>query len=247
MKIRFFDMIEEYIKKEKIRAAREVEVFKRGVLEDFASFMDMQKKDVWRIGDITEQNGHDFYNRLKYRSSRKNYTKERIRVVNHFMEFAKKEKWIDERPWTRLFKYEKGGTGHFRISEKDRKRLLLYLESWKPKKLFETRDRAMLMILLSYRLMRTEISGLNVDNYNGKLLEINTPFMWRKKEIKLKKTERSALDSYLAERKMRNEAPDEEALFIGLMRRRIAPDMLNQILKTYLNRPAPNKAVVKEE
>ena len=234
MKIRFFDMIEEYIKKERQRAAHEVEVFKRGVLEDFATCMDIQKKDTWYIKDIKEKDGINYYNHLKYRGKGKDYTEKRIKVVNHFFDFAINNKWIGKRPWTRLFEEKKTGTGHFRVSDKERKKLLGYLETLKPKELFETRDRAMLLILLSYRLRKTEISGLDINNYDNPFLEIKTPFLSRNRKIELKEKERNVLDTYLIERSVRKEAPGEEALFIGFQRRRIAPGMVKQILNDYL-------------
>lgn len=52
----------------------------------------------------------------------------RLKVLSRFMTIALKEGWIKELPWKRLYEHRKGGDGHFRISDKDRERLINYLK-----------------------------------------------------------------------------------------------------------------------
>jgi len=234
IKLRFFDMIALYIDEEKHKAARQIEVSKRGILEAFAFYLD-KRKGLWSITDITEEDGVGYYKHLKYREKGVRQTEKKIKVITHFMEYAVNQDWIEEKPWHHLFE-KRGREGHFRIKEKERTKLLEYLKLWRPNEFFEKRDRAMLLLLLQYKLQKTEISRLNLSDYNGNSLKIQTPFQWRNREIKLNEIEIEAIDEYLNERKVRKEAPYEKALFIGYKRHRIAPGMVKQKLQVYLDR-----------
>jgi len=235
MKLRFQDMIDMYIDSEKERAAHDVEITKRGILEDFGFFIDSIKEKVWKLEDITEEDARKYYQHLKYNESNTGQTERKIRTLGHFMEFGVKMGWIDARPWTRLYEH-KQGKGRVLMKDSIRKRLLEYLRIYKPEDFFKKRDRAMLLLLLEHKLRMTEISRLNTIDYGAGSLRIITHFAWRTKEIELNNAETEALDEYLLDRRKRKEAVDERALFIGFKRRRIAPGMVKNILVVYIDR-----------
>jgi len=255
-------MIESYIENEraKERALSEKKArSKRTVVEEFAFYLDRRfgsaqhrLNGVWKIIDITENDAKKYYKHLKYHETAARQTERKIQILNQFMEFAVQQGWIEKRPWRRLFKPKKGGEGHFRVSEKDRKKLLEYLKLSRPKEFFEMRDRAMLLILLGYRLMKTEVSRINTNDYTGKTacaelvlspvegqgrsIKITSEVKRRDRTIKLKSFETEAIDEYLVERRKRKETLDEKALFVGFQRRRIAPGMVKYITGLYLER-----------
>ena len=243
MKLRFMDMINHYIEREKERLISLAEKEKRPVLEEFAFFLDRRKNPVWRISDITEDDGKAYYasvtlTRLSTGKTREKggvYTaKRRMEVLNHFMSFAQKQGWIEKRPWEHLFERKKGG--RFKLKEVERVKLFNYLKEMKARDFFAMRDKAMLMIYLQQNLYMTEISRLNKADYTGKTLSVKSSCAWRERSIELSGNERQSLDEYLRERERKGEAPDEEALFIGHRRKRITFMMVKYTLETYLER-----------
>ncbi len=240
MKERISDKIHEYMNRMRVKEVhRAIEKIntKRRDLEEFAFFMDRRKgtKRPWELGEITEDDGRAYYRHLKEKD-KSSGVERKVKTVNSFLDFSVKRGWIERRPWGGLYEKREGGEGHFRVSEEERERLLKYLRSWEPGEFFGKRDRTLLILLLRYRLRNTEISGLDLVDYNGKQLEIRTPFRWRNRRIDLKDFEREALDGYLAMRRERKEAPDEPALFIGYKRGRFAPGMVKKILSDYLGK-----------
>jgi site-specific recombinase XerD len=244
MKERIADRIEKYMNdmrvKEVHRAIENINS-RRRVLEEFAFFMDRQKGTgkPWELAEITEEDGRSYYHHIRERGNAATVER-KIKTVNSFLDFSVKRGWIEKRPWEGLYEKRKGGEGHFRITEQERERMLKYLHSRYPKDFFGKRDRALLMILLEYRLRNTEISGLDTGDYQGKSLEIRTHFRWRDRRIELKDSEREALESYLLMRSERNESPEEPALFIGYKRGRLAPGMVKKIVEEYLERTKEN-------
>ncbi len=240
MKERISDRIHEYMNqvrlKEIHRAIEKINTGRRD-LEEFAFFMDRRKrtKRPWELSEITEDDGRAYYRHLKEKDKTSGVER-KVKTVNSFLDFAVKREWIERRPWGGLYEKRKGGDGHFRVTEEERARLLKYLRAWKPGEFFQVRDRALLILLLEYRLRKTEISALNIGDYDGKSLEIRTPFRWRNRKLDLKDFEREVLDGYLLMRRERKEAPEEPALFIGYKRGRLAPGMVKKILADYLER-----------
>ncbi len=240
MKERISDRIHEYMNqvrlKEIHRAIEKINTGRRD-LEEFAFFMDRRKrtKRPWELSEITEDDGRAYYRHLKEKDKTSGVER-KIKTVNSFLDFAVKREWIERRPWNGLYEKRKGGDGHFRVTEEERERLLNYLRSWVTKEFFQVRDRALLMLFLEYRLRKTEISGLDLADYDGKSLEIRTPFRWRNRKLDLKDFEREVLDGYLLMRRERKEAPEESALFIGYKRGRLAPGMVKKILADCLER-----------
>ncbi len=240
MKERISDRIHEYMNqvrlKEIHRAIEKINTGRRD-LEEFAFFMDRRKgtKRSWDLSEITEDDGRAYYRHLKEKD-KSSGVERKIKTVNSFLDFAVKTGCIERRPWGGLYEKRKGGEGHFRITDEERERLLNYLRSWKPGEFFQVRDRSLLILLLRYRLRKTEISGIDISDYDGKSLEIRTPFRWRNRKLNLKDFEREALDNYLAMRRERTEAPDEPALYIGYKRGRLAPGMVKKILADHLDR-----------
>lgn len=240
MRERFYDLMNEYLAHETTRIAAETEKRKRLALEDFAFFLDRRTGMVrqahhpaaWKITDITEEDMRAYYRQL--RKDKTPRIEQRVQAINHFMDYAASRGWIGERPWGRLYERRRGGEGHFRVSVAARRKVLEYLAGWKPREFFELRDRAVLLVLLGYKLRKTEISGLNRADYAGGKLSIKTPFAWRNREIELAPAQIEAIDNYLDERFRRNEAPDDPALFIGYKRKRIAPGMVKIVAEAYL-------------
>jgi site-specific recombinase XerD len=240
MKERIADRIEKYMNHVRVKdIQRVIERIntQRHVLEEFAFFMDGRKGrgKPWELTEITGEDGKAYYRHLREKGKAA-AVERKIKTVNAFLDFAVRMKWIEKRPWGGLYEKRKGGEGHFRITEQERERMLKYLSTWYPKDFFGKRDRALLMILLEYRLRNTEISGLDTGDYQGKSLEIRTDFRWRNRKIELTDTEREALESYLLMRSERNESPEEPALFIGYKRGRLAPGMVKKIVEEYLER-----------
>jgi len=235
MKVRFYDMIDLFLTSEKERVIKEIERHTRSTLEGFAETMDKRKGAGWKIGEVTETDGRAYYESLKAKSRDIERAK-RLRTLLHFMAFAKDEGWIEEIPWRGLFQQKRGGDGHFRISEKDRARLLKSLEKEEPSDFWGHRDRAMLLQLLTYRLRKTEVSGLDAIDYDGEKITVRTSMEWRNREIKIEGKVKEAIDSYLRKRRELDEAPEERALFIGFKRGRISPGMVNLILKEFAGR-----------
>ena len=242
MRERFYDLMNEYLAHETTRIAAETEKRKRTVLEDFAFYLDQRKGMVrqahhpatWKLAEISEEDMRAYYRQL--RKDKAPRIEQRVQAINHFMDYAASRGWIGERPWGRLYERRKGGAGHFRIPPGDRRKLLGYLAGWKPREFFELRDRAVLLVLLGYKLRKSEISGLNRADYAGGKLSIKTPFAWRNREIELAPAQIEAIDNYLDERFRRNEALDDPALFIGYKRKRIAPGMVKIVAEAYLTK-----------
>jgi len=235
MKVRFYDMIDLFLYSEKERVIKEIERHTRSTLEGFAETMDRVKGAGWKIGEVTEADGRAYYESLKAKS-RDIEREKRLRTLLRFMAFAKNEGWINELPWKGLFQQKRGGEGHFRVSEKERTRLIKSLEKEEPSDFWGHRDRAMLLLLLTYRLRKTEISGLNAIDYDGEKISVRTSMEWRNREIKAEGKVKESLDSYLRTRRELDEAPEERALFIGFKRGRISPGMVNLILKEFVGR-----------
>ena len=234
--MRFYDMIDLYIKYEKLRFYHEVEILKRNVLEDFAYHLDEVKEDLWKIEEITEEDGKSFYKYLLGEKPTLVSVGRSIQILNGFMAFAIKQGWIGKRPWKELYEHRNGGNGHFRLTKKERTALLQYLEIQRPVGLFDKRDQAFLMLLLEYRLRKTEVAELDSADYTGETIIIRSPFKWREREISLREKIKQALDSYLQERTVESIAQKEDALFIGRKKRRLSPGMVKKILETYLAR-----------
>jgi site-specific recombinase XerD len=152
------------------------------------------------------------------------------------MTIALKEGWIKELPWKRLYEHRKGGDGHFRISDKDRERLINYLKEMSPVNFWDLRDKAMMLLLLTYRLRKTEVSAIDIIDYDGGSIVIRTSMEWRNRGIEIDKSISEIIDSYLLKRRELKESLKEPALFIGLKRKRISPGMVNLILKELMNR-----------
>ena len=228
-------MIDLFLTSEKERVIKDIERHTRGTLESFAETMDRVKGAGWKIGEVTEADGRAYYESLKAKS-RDIERGKRLRTLLRFMVFAEKEGWIDELPWKGLFQQKKGGDGHFRVSEKDRARLIKSLEKANPSDLWGERDREMLLLLLTYSLRKTEVSGLNAIDYDGEKISVRTSMEWRNREIKLEGKVKESIDSYLRKRRELDEAPEERALFIGFKRGRISPGMVNLILKEFVRR-----------
>jgi site-specific recombinase XerD len=152
------------------------------------------------------------------------------------MTSALNEGWIEELPWKRLYEHKKNSESHFRVSEKERERLLKYLKEMNPITFWDLRDRAMILMLLAYRLRKTEVSTLDLIDYDGKSITVRTSMEWRNREMEIDESMKEILDSYLLKREELKEAQKEKALFIGLKRKRISPGMVNLILKELLNR-----------
>lgn len=235
MKVRFYDMIDLFLSSEKERVIKDIERHTRSTLESFAETMDRVKGAGWKIGEVTEADGRAYYESLKAKSRDVERGK-RLRTLLRFMAFAKNEGWIEDIPWRGLFQQKRGGEGHFRVSEKDRARLIKSLEKREPSDFWGERDRAMLLLLLTCRLRKTEISKLDAIDYDGERVTVRTSMEWRNREIKLDAKVKEALDSYLRKRRELDEAPEEEALFIGFKRGRISPGMVNLILKEFVRR-----------
>jgi len=233
--LRFFDMAEIFITHEKDRVRNETEKYTRSTLEGFAEVIDKRKGAKWSIRDVTEADGRAYYDSLESKS-RDRGRETRLNTVLRFMEYAMNEGWIDKLPWRELFPRKKGGEGHFRVSEKDRERLLKYLKEMSPANFWELRDRAMILMLLTYRLRKTEVSSFDLIDYDGERVTVRTSMEWRNREIEIEKSVKEILDSYLLKREELKEAMNEKALFIGLKRKRISPGMVNLILKELVNR-----------
>ncbi|GEM_PF-3587326 len=235
MKVRFYDMIDLFLSSEKERVVKEIERHTRGTLEGFAETMDRVKGSGWKIGEVTEADGRAYYESLKAKS-RDIEREKRLRTLLRFMAFAKSEGWIKELPWKGLFQQKRGGEGHFRVSEKDRVKLIKSLEKEEPSDFWRQRDRAMLLLLLTYRLRKTEISKLDAIDYDGERVAVRTSMEWRNRDIKLEGKVKEVIDSYLRKRRELDEAPEERGLFIGFKRGRISPGMVNLILKEFVRR-----------
>lgn len=240
MKLRFMDMLEKYIEDAKAKAIRETERSKRFVLEDFGFFMDEIKGTPWKLEEITEEDARAYFKRHKQQETSTGQAERRIQIVNHFMDYAAKRGWIKRRPWRTLAE-EKKHAGYFKLSREENKRVLEYLKGFEPSEFFKKRDRAMLLILIGYSLWMSELSRLNVTDYNGKTLKITSVVKWRDALLRLKDYEAEALDDYLTMRRDRKEAEDEEALFIGLKRGRIAAGVIKNIIKFYLDKTKEEK------
>ncbi len=235
MKVRFYDMIDLFLTSEKERVIKEIERHTRVTLEGFAETMDRVKGVGWKIGEVTEADGRAYYESLGLKS-RDIEREKRLWTLLRFMTFAKSEGWINELPWRGLFQQKKGGEGHFRVSEKDRAKLIKSLEKREPSDLWGHRDRAMLLLLLTYRLRKTEVSKLDAIDYDGERITVRTSMEWRNREIKAEGKVKEAIDAYLRKRRELDEAPEERALFIGFKRGRISPGMVNLILKEFVRR-----------
>lgn len=235
MKLRFFDMAEMFISHEKDRVRNETEKYTRSTLEGFAGVIDKRKGAKWSIRDVTEADGKAYYESLAAKS-RDGERMRRLNTVSRFMVTALNEGWIKELPWKRLYEHKKGGEGHFRVSEKERERLVKYLKEMNPITFRDLRDRAMILLLLTYRLRKTEVSSLDLVDYDRRSITVRTSMEWRNRKIEIDKSVKEILDSYLLKREELKEAVNEKALFIGLKRKRISPGMVNLILKELLNR-----------
>ena len=240
MKLRFYDMIDLYIEKEKEKFYREIEVLKRGILEYFAYFMDGIKQKVWSIDEITGEDGRSYYRKLLSEKPSLTSVERHIQIINNFMEFAINQGWIEERPWTRLFESTKSNEGHFRLSEEERTGLIEYVKSLSPDDYPGKRDKAVMLLYLSYRLRKTEVSGLNTVDYSGKSLRIKSPFTWRERDIPLSRIEISSVDEYLVERMKRKNVKNGKALFLGKNSGRLSPGMVKKIIESYLTRIKEN-------
>ena len=235
-KLRFFDMINEYLSFELERMAHEIETKKRHILERFAFYLDKGKRKPWKIDDITESDMRSYYNHLKQSEKGTGETVRKIHEINRFMDYAVKMGWLDKRPWKELYPGKKSTGEHLRISKNDRDTMLDNLKPWRPSEFFEKRNRALLLLILRHALRKTEISSLDLDDYDGASIKVTSPFEWRSKSIPLGEHEIEAIEEYLKDRRQRDEAPLENALFIGYKRGRIAPGMVKKILEMSLQR-----------
>ncbi len=236
MKLRFYDMAEIFLSQEKDRAMNDIERYTRTTLVGFAEVMDRRKGAKWSIASVTEDDGRAYYDSLS--KSRDGERVKRLKVLSRFMTSALNEGWINKLPWKRLYEHKKGGEGHFRINEKDRERLIDYLKELSPVDFWGLRDSAMLLLLLTYRLRKTEVSTLDLTDYDGRSITVKTSMEWRNRDIEIDKSLKEILDSYLLKREELKEALNEKALFIGFKRNRISPGMVNHILKELINRRA---------
>ena len=234
MKLRFFDMSEIFISREIERVMKETEKYTRSTLEGFAEVIDNRMGAKWHIDSVTDDDGRAYYDSLS--NSRDGEREKRLKLLSRFMTSALNEGWINQLPWKRLYEHKKGGEGHFRISEKDRARLIDYLKGLSPVTFRDLRDRAMILLLLTYRLRKTEVSAIDIIDYTGRSIVIRTSMQWRNREIVIDKSVKEILDSYLLKREELKEAVNEKALFIGFKRHRISPGMVNLILKELVQR-----------
>lgn len=234
MKLKFYDMAEIFISQEKERVMNDIERYTRTTLVGFAEIMDRRKGAKWDITEVTEADGKAYYESLS--KSREVERGKRLKVLSRFMTIALNERWINKLPWKKLYGHKKGGEGHFRVSEKERERLISYLKEMNPVNLWDLRDRAMLLLLLTYKLRKTEVSTLDLTDYDGRSITVRTSMQWRNREIEIDKSMKEILDSYLLKREELQEAPDVKALFIGFKRNRISPGMVNLILKELTKR-----------
>lgn len=234
MKLKFYDMAEIFISQEKDRVMNDIERYTRTTLVGFAEVMDARKGAKWNISDVSEADGRAYYESLT--KSREIDRGKRLKVLSRFMTIALNEGWINKLPWKRLYEHKKGGEGHFRISEKERERLISYLKEMNPVNFWDLRDRAMLLLLLTYRLRKTEVSTLDLIDYDGRSITVRTSMQWRNREIEIDKSMKQIIDSYLLKREELKEALNEKALFIGFKRNRISAGMVNLILKELTKR-----------
>lgn len=235
MKLKFYDMIEKFVSAEKDRVMKEAEKYTRSTLEGFAEVMDTRKGTKWNIAEVTEDDGRAYYDSFALKS-RDGGREKRLKLLSRFLTSAINEGWITELPWTRLYEHKKGGEGHFRVTEKDRTKLIKYLKVMKAEDIWSHRDRAMVLLLLTYRLRKTEVSNIDLADYNGNTVRIRTVMEWRNREIEIDKTISMVIDSYLSKRIETGKSSSEKALFIGLKSKRISPGMINLILKELVNR-----------
>jgi len=235
MKLRFFDMAEIFITHEIERVMKEAEKYTRSTLEGFAEVVDKRRGAKWSITEVTEDDGKAYYESLALKS-RDDERIKRLRTVSRFMNTALTEGWINKLPWRELYEHKKGGEGHFRVDEKVRLKLIKYLKEMNSGDFWDLRDRAMLLLLLTYRLQKTEVSNLDIIDYEGKIIRIRTSMQWRNREIEIDKSISEIIDSYLLKRRELKESLKEPALFIGLKRKRISPGMVKLILKELVKR-----------
>lgn len=227
-------MAEKFIASEKDRVMKETETYTRSTLAGFAEVMDGRKGAKWNIRDVTEADGRAYYDSLS--KSRDGERGKRLRTVLRFMGSAVNKGWINELPWRELYEHKKGGAGHFHVSEKERKRLMKYLTALNPADIWGFRDRAMILLLLTCKLKKSEVSNLDMTDYDGRRITIRSSMQWRNREIEIEESVRDSIDTYLVKRRELKEAVDEKALFVGLRRKRISPGMIYLLLKELINR-----------
>ena len=86
----FNDMTDQYLKRVKEQLYLETDLYRRGILKDFALFMNKLKGDDWDIKEITKNDLVQYHF-----SSEKVARSKSIKVINHFMRFAENRGWID--------------------------------------------------------------------------------------------------------------------------------------------------------
>lgn len=117
-----------------------------------------------------------------------------------------------------------------KLRRKEKERFLKYISKKEPRDLFESRDKAILILFLCHDIRETEISNLDISDCRS-----GTLFTRQGKEP-FTAFEKQAILSYLRLRIQHEQRhfPDKPALFIDYSGKRLTPASIRQVLKRCL-------------
>ncbi|MCP4133007.1 MAG: hypothetical protein GY754_18800 [bacterium] len=98
----FRETVELFLEKEKMAAYHVIEVHKRGIMDDFARFLDGVKPEEYSIDQLTEEDiMHYFY---FLHTNEENNLDFKIEVLVFFLKFAFEMGWLRPEEWSNILR-----------------------------------------------------------------------------------------------------------------------------------------------
>jgi len=101
MKEEYFQMIDLYLERERIRHYHELELFNQEVLEDFFRYWERTKVEDFNLSYLTEEDKKDYYRYLlgDYPANTVIFARGKMRTVDNFLAFLTRVGLLSKNPW----------------------------------------------------------------------------------------------------------------------------------------------------
>lgn len=101
MQDKYWDMIDLFIERERLRFYHSIDMYKREILEDFFEYQEGDRGKDWNLSKLRKKDRGTYSQHLTgIHGIRKNaYTTNRMLVIDDFIEFALVMGWIERNRW----------------------------------------------------------------------------------------------------------------------------------------------------
>ena len=98
----YFEMIELYLERERLRYFRELELYKQETLDNFFQYHLNNRGDDWGMDRLCFLDRREYYHHLVKLSENRTltYSIGRMKVIEDFLNFSVNMGWIKKNPWS---------------------------------------------------------------------------------------------------------------------------------------------------